>query len=129
MHRAVVLVGPGGVGEQPLDRRLDLPGRRLGALTGRSVQPPPELVGACAQVLGDIVENLGAIVRRLRGPAGARTRRLDGVADILAVAVANFADQVATRVVDRPAVARIGPGLLAADVVLGRTVQRRSYEF
>ena len=55
MNCAIVLIGPGGVGEQPLDRRLDLLGSRLGAIAGGGAQPLSELVGARAQVFGDLV--------------------------------------------------------------------------
>ena len=52
-----------------------------------------ELVGARRQVLGQVVEDLRAVVRRSRRPSRlAGARRLDGVADVLAVAVADLAD-------------------------------------
>src|SRR6266508_5481107 len=124
MDCAIVLIGPGGVREQPLDRRIDLLGGRLGTVAGGGAQPLGELVGARAQVLGDIVQDLRAVVRRLPGPSRRRARRLDGVADVLAIAIANLADQMAARIVYRAAVARIRPGLLTADVVLGRAIER-----
>jgi len=64
-------------------------------------------------------------MRRLAGPPRRRARRLNGVADILTIAIADLADQAAARIMYRPAVARIGPGLLAADIVLGCAIERR----
>ena len=81
------------------------------------------------EILGDVVEDLRAIVRRRAGPARSRRpRRLDGVADVLAVALADLADLLAVRTVDRAAVARVGARLLAADEELRRAVDPRPRE-
>ena len=55
-----------------------------------------ELLGAGREVLGEVVEDLRAHVAGGAGPAAGRVRRLDGVADVLAVALADLA-QLARR--------------------------------
>jgi hypothetical protein len=55
-------------------------------------------------------------------PARRLTRRFDGVADVLAIALAHFSDESAGGRKHGAGIASIGPGLLAADVELGGTV-------
>ena len=69
VHRAVVLVGPGGVGEEPRDRGLDLAPGRLGARRSCRAMRAGELVGAGGQVLGDVVEDLRASCAPWRRPS------------------------------------------------------------
>src|SRR2546423_541547 len=105
MHLAVELVGPGGVGEQPVDGGGDLgrglPRRGAGGLTDAL----GKLTGARLQVLGDIVEDLRAQVPGAVAPGLCLVRGFDRVANVLAVAFADFADLPAGRVADRAAVA------------------------
>src|SRR5471032_1690038 len=120
VHLAVVFVGPRGVVEQTLNRCLHLFFRVLG--TGHRGDAGGEFIGACRQVFGDVVQHLCAIVRRGLGPAAGFMRGFDGVADVLAAALAHFADEGAGRAVDRAAIAAVRARLFAADVQLGRAV-------
>ena len=99
VHGALVFVGPGGEGEQALDGGVDL-GRRLGLALApvSSRRRSANSSRAGVEVLGEVVEDLRAVVRGGRAPSPARlARRLDGVADVLAVALADFADELAVR--------------------------------
>src|SRR5438128_7918722 len=81
----------------------------------------------CGQVLGHVVQNLGAVVAARRRPTAERgPGGLDGIAQVFAVAVANFANDLAAWAINKTRVARIGPRLFAADVHLGRAVDRRT---
>src|SRR5689334_20359895 len=124
MNRAVVLVGPGAVGEEPLDARLHLARRVIAPAASHAEYALSELFGAGRKVLCKVVENLRAQVSGSAGPAAGRVRRLDGVADVLAVALADLAEVVAARAEDGSAVAAVGSRLLAADEELGRAVER-----
>ena len=122
VHVAVPLVGPGGVGEEALDGGLDLTGGFLGGRAGQGAQPVGELALAGGQVLADVVEDLGAVVRRGLRPAGGLVRGLDGVADVLPVAPADLAYEGAVGRENREGVAGVGARLFAADVELGGAV-------
>ena len=51
-----------------------------------------------------------------RGPAERRARGFDGVSDILAIAIADFANKLAGRIVHGTGIAAIGARLLAANI-------------
>src|SRR5690606_36991484 len=80
---------------------------------------------AVFEVLGEEIEDLRAVVRRGGGPAERGAGGFDGVADVLAVAVADFADQGAIGAVNGAGIAGIRAGLLAADIHLGGPVDSR----
>ena len=61
-------------------------------------------------------------MRRGARPAQRPARRLDSVADILAVALAHFAQMLAVSGENGAGITGIGPRLLAADIELGRPV-------
>src|SRR5581483_3515111 len=124
VHRAVVLVGPRGVAEQPGNARLDLaPGGGLvPAREGR--EPRRELVRALREVLGEIVEHLRAGVAARARPGGGRVGRFDRVADVLAVPQGHFAERRPVGRRDPARVGRIGPHLPPADEQLVRAIDR-----
>ena len=61
-------------------------------------------------------------MRGRRAPAGRLARRLDGVADVLAVAQARLAERAALGIEHAVGIAGIRPRLLAADIQLGGAV-------
>ena len=124
MHRAVVLVGLGGVVEDAADRRLRPPPLAALPTPVMAREARREFGGARRQVLGDVVEHLRAVVGGGRAPAAGLGRGLDGVADVLAVAEAGLADRLAAWRRAPIGVAGIRPRLLAADVELGGAVDR-----
>src|SRR5437764_15484054 len=63
--------------------------------------------------------------RRLRPAGSGLAGGLDGVADVLAVALPHLADQAPVRTQDLAAGLAVRAGLLAADVQLGRAVDGR----
>ena len=88
VHRAVVLVGPRGVGEQPRDRRVDFLLRALRRRTRSSRRcAHANSSRARREILGDVVEDLRAVVSRRARPPARRMRRFDGVANVLAIAL------------------------------------------
>ena len=122
MDLTVVLVGPGRVRGQPRDGRVDLAPRVGGGAAGHGVDPGRELVGTGGEILGDVVENLPTEVAARPRPAGSGVRGLDGVADVLAVAFADFADEAAVGSDNATRVPLVGADLLAADEQFGRPV-------
>src|SRR5579859_7038574 len=124
MHNPLVFVGPGRVTEQARYAGLHLAVRVSMARARLLDDAPREFVFARRQVLGDVIENLRARMRRATGPATRRVSRLNRVADVLAVALAHLPDHAPLPVVHFAAVTRIGPRLLAADKHLGRAVNR-----
>ena len=103
-------------------RRCDFGGA---VFAGLRLDAGGEFVGAIVEVFGEEIEDLRAVVGGGGGPAERGAGGFDGVADVLAVAVADFADQRAGGAVDRAGIAGIGAGLLAADIHLGGLVDRR----
>ncbi len=67
-------------------------------------------------------------MRCCRRPARGAPRRNDGIADILAVALADFADHLAFRGKHGPRIVPVRPRLLAADEELGSAIERRNGE-
>ncbi|MNY45727.1 hypothetical protein D3C86_1808490 [compost metagenome] len=120
MHRAIVFVGPAGKGEKPFDGQSDF----LGAVfAGLGLDASGEFVAAVVEVLGEEVEYLRAGMGCGGGPAERSAGGFHRIADILAVAVADFADQVALGAEHRAGIAAIRAGLLAADIHLGGLVE------
>ena len=60
------------------------------ASTRHRVQAADEFVAPGGEVLGDVEQDLRAVVRRLPRPACSRTRRLNRVANVLAVPLADL---------------------------------------
>ncbi len=120
MYRAIVFVGPAGKCEEAFDREGNFP---RAIFTGLRLDAGRELVAPIVEVFGQEIEDLGARMRGGGGPAQRCTGCLDGVADILAIAVADFADQLACRIEHGAGIAAVGAGLLAADIHLGGLVE------
>ena len=120
MHRAVIFVGPGGVGEQPLKADIDL-SSGIG-ISGHRADPRGELGMSGGQVFRDIVEDLSPVMAAGTGPAGLFMRGLHGIADILAAAGRNLAQQLAADAIHGLTVAAVRPGLPAADIMFGSAV-------
>src|SRR5690606_23413388 len=117
--------GPAGKGKEPLDGERDFAGA---ILAGLRLEARGEFGAAIIEVLGEKIEDLCAGMRRGCGPGQGRTGGFDGVADILAIALANFADLQAGIVKDRAIVAAVGANLLAANIQLGSLVDARGAE-
>src|SRR5260370_28142188 len=75
-----------------------------------------ELPATLRQVLRHVIKNLGAIMRRGPGPARGFPRGFDRVANVLAVAPPDFADELAALTSDFHAVAGIRARLFAPDI-------------
>src|SRR2546423_12825680 len=92
MPGAAVFVGPGSVREQSRDRGVHLTSGGGFAVAGHGTDEPREFRRPYRQVLGDIVEDLPAVVAAGMRPCGRRVRRLDGVADVFAVPLGDFGE-------------------------------------
>ena len=99
LHRAAVLIGPGGIGEQAFDSGVHF---GLGGFlrpSGHLDNALHKLSVAGIQVFGDEVQDLRAVEAMPHGPARfggvGRMGRFDRVADVLAVAVADLPDDLA----------------------------------
>ena len=99
-----------------LDGEIDFLNRLLFANHCR--EAACDLVAALDHVFGDVVKHLGTIVRARFCPARSVARRFHRIANIFTVAERSFAQQLALASIHRIRVARIGPRLLAADVLL-----------
>src|SRR5579884_2318862 len=120
MHLSVVLIGPGGEREQPLNRLIDL---CCSAPVARLIHQPLGKLGAARlEILGNVVEDLGARVGSRPRPGSGPLSRLHRVSNVLSVPRASLAQQLSRRTTDLLAVPRIGSRLLPADVLLGRPV-------
>ncbi len=122
MDRAVELVGRRGIVEGAADRGFDF-FRGLGDPS--RFQPFGKLGGALAEVFGEEVKHLGAVVAGGLAPALRRMGGLDRVPDVLAVAETGKADDAAL-VGDGVGIARVGPFLRAADVEFRGAVDARN---
>ena len=99
VYSAVIFVGPGGKGEQALD------GTQPTSSPASSAEAPvmarmrsENSARRASKVLADEVKDLRLEMAGLVGPAERLAGGLDGVADILAVAVAHFTKCLAFRV-------------------------------
>ena len=124
MDCAVELVRPARVGKGSLDGEANFCCRLC--LSDSARQAPGDFLATLGKVLGDVVENLRAMVRRCLGPSFRLTGRFDRVADVLAIAQRRFAEQSAIPASYLRAIAGIRASLLAADVKLHRAVNGRS---
>src|SRR5262249_61257328 len=97
------------------DRGVDLLPRRLRAALGHRVDAIGEFVRARRKILRDVVEDLRAVVARGAAPSPGALRGLDGVADVLAVALRALSDRGAAGRKDSPRIRAVGPGLLPPD--------------
>src|SRR5450631_3840683 len=105
--------------------RIDLHARLCARYARHVGDAPGELVAARGKVLGKVVEDLGAIMRRRRCPRLGRARGGNGITDVLAVALANLAEMPALRRQYGARIIAVGTNLLAADEQLGGPVDRR----
>ena len=84
-----------------------------------------EFFTALLQVLRQEEQYLRPVVGGVAGPATARMRGLNGVADVLAVAEPGLPERLAVGAEHRIAVAAVGTGLFAAALELGGAVKLR----
>ena len=97
---AVVAADGPGIAHEAIDA-IGMSGAGLGTLVldgaaGHGGDAAGDLFEAELEVLGDVVHDLGAVVGgALAPPRGALVGRLDGVADVLAVALGDLADELA----------------------------------
>ena len=105
--------------EQPFDRGLHLAQRCRAASQRR--QAMHQTITLRRQVLGQVIQNLGAAMGRLALPASGRARRLHGIADVFAVALGHNPQQPFA-MAHFAAVTAIRAHLFAADVQLGAAV-------
>lgn len=93
LHGAAVLVGVRGPVEQALDGQIHLAGRLRRAAAGHLFDLLLKLDGARHQILGDVVADLRAIVRRASTPAASRlVRSLHGIANVCVESVCKRQD-------------------------------------
>src|SRR2546422_4975378 len=114
VHRAVPLVGPGRVREQPRDAGIHF------FLSHAS----REFGGARREVFGDEVENLRTQMTAGAFPSFGGVRCLDRIAYVLAIALAHLAQDATVRSEDLARVALIRARLLAADEELVGAIYR-----
>jgi len=93
VHGPVVLIGPRGVGEQARDARVHFTAPVAARATREARDSIREFVGALRQVLGEIVQDLPAIVAARLRPSVRCVRRFDGVPDVLAVPLRDLGEQ------------------------------------
>ena len=78
MHRAIILVGPAGKGEETLDRVRHFLAGGVGAFAGLRLDAGGEFLGAIFEVFGKEIEDLRAVVGGRGAPAERSASRLDG---------------------------------------------------
>src|SRR6185369_5363491 len=101
---------------QARDRGLDFLPRAALAARRHGVDASREFRRACRKVLGDVIENLAAIVSgRARPTLCGRVCRFHGIADILAIPFRYLADHVTARRINAARVSLVGPRLFAGD--------------
>src|SRR5437773_5433116 len=123
MHRALKLVSPGSVGKDALDSGVHF-GRSL-SLSNRRRESARDLITPLRKVLRHVIKNLCAIVGCPLTPTRSFTRRLNCITNVFSVAQRHFAEQPSIPVAHFHAVAGIRARLLASDVELHRSVNRR----
>ena len=104
VHRAIKLVRPSCVGEQPLDALVHFLGRLL--FSNGCREPRGDFFAALRKILGDVIEHLRAVVRRGLAPGFRLARGFHGIANVLAVAERRFAQQLTFLAANFQAVAR-----------------------
>mmetsp|Transcript_22622 Transcript_22622/g.52697 ORF Transcript_22622/g.52697 Transcript_22622/m.52697 type:complete len:615 (+) Transcript_22622:67-1911(+) len=126
LHGAAELVAVGAPVEQPPDGAVDLGEGLVRGAPRHGGDAPSELVTAQLQVLGEVVHNLGAVVRGALAPASeSSVRGLDSVPDVLAVALTNVGNRRAVGPLDLADIDGVGPLLHSTDVHLGCAVNGR----
>src|SRR5260370_5187972 len=126
MHRAIVLIGPGSIGKDPLDAEADFGFSLL--LPDHGGQPAGDFFAPLRKIFRNIKEQLRPIVCRRFAPAFRFACPLDGITNVLAVAKRRFPKQTPVCAAHFDAVTRIRPRLLAADVELYGAIDRGSRE-
>ena len=128
MHSPIVFIRPSCIGKQTFNRQFNL-GVGIGTVS-LGGDASGKFGSADAQIFRQVIQNLGAVVRGLAAPTTRRPCRFDRIANILAVAVGDFAQQRAIVGINRSTHAAIRPRLLATDIhfwgaVNGREEARR----
>src|SRR5207245_10248928 len=113
-------------------RRIGKGGRESAVHSGRSLslsnrrrERARDLITALRKVLRHVIKNLCAIVGCPLTPTRSFTRRLNCITNVFSVAQRHFAEQPSIPVAHFHAVAGIRARLLASDVELHRSVNRR----
>src|SRR5690606_31007094 len=99
-----------------------------GAHAGHVGDAPDELVAARGESFSEVIEDLGAIMRRRPRPPLGGARRGDRIADVLAIALSYLAEAPAFRREHRARIIAIRANLLAADEQFCRPIDRRRVE-
>src|ERR1017187_4105771 len=122
MHRAVELVGPRSIGENPLDAGFNF----LGCLrfANDCCQTAGDFFLTQREILRHVIKNLRAVVGRGLGPTRRFARGFDSVTDILSIPERRFPKQFALLAAYFKAVAGIRSRLLATDVEFHGAVDR-----
>src|SRR6185503_19389740 len=95
------------VGEEPRHARVHF------LSTARNARG--EFVGARREILGDVIQDLGAHVSGAAPPGVRGVRRFDGVADVLTIAFRDFAQHASVGPVDLATVPLVRSSLLPSD--------------
>ena len=120
----LILVAPAGIVDQPIDRPIDFRGRRR-VREALLFELGEELITSRLEHLADAVQNLAPQIRRHAGPPGLRrTRRDDGVADILPRRETQISERLAADF-GRVEPTRFGAREFATDVQLIRFQNRQ----
>src|SRR5690606_31823712 len=91
--------------------------------TGLRLKARRKLVPTVIEVFCKEIKHLRPAMGGGRAPAQRAPRLLDGVADVLAIALADLANQLAIGPEHRPVVAAVRPRLLAANIHFRRLVE------
>ena len=129
LHRAAVLIGPARISEEPFNGSIHLGLRGFVRATGHLYYAPDELGIAHIQIFSDEVQDLRTVETVTHGPAGlgqmSGMRRLDRLAHVLAVAVADLAHDLTLCTQYGHRIGAIRAYLFPADIHLGRAVHTR----
>src|SRR5579872_6368919 len=116
MHRSVKLVGPRGVGENSSDARFELSGGLF--FSDCCDEAAHDFVTPRFEILGAVIQHLGAVMRGRLGPCAGFSGCFDCIANIFAISERSFAQEAAVCGMHFHAVAGIRTCLLPADVKL-----------
>ena len=109
--------------KQPINRSGDFSARLIERDFSHALDAPCEFIRPRREILGDVVEDLRSIVRRIICPVLRLVRRFDSIAHILAIAIAYLPDNRARWRDDLTGVIAVRSRLCAADVELCRAIQ------
>src|SRR5438132_4546368 len=123
VHCTIKLVRPSGVREDALNSEIHFGGSL--SLSNRRRESARDLITPLRKVLRHVIKNLCAIVGCPLTPTRSFTRRLNCITNVFSVAQRHFAEQPSIPVAHFHAVAGIRARLLASDVELHRSVNRR----